>query len=191
MFRQHCQKSATASGGVALLGMAGVLAACALAGCSTATLPTLPKLEMPVVAYKEEPSEIYSRIARGAMACWFSPNGPLKQNYAFHADVAPPSDNAGAEIVIHERDRAAPSPLSLRAYKILISRKPEGTAVEEQNLKLPEPLGAAMSQDVRRWAGGNLDCGAATPVAQPAPDAQKGTQAVSPIPTSSTTPKKR
>src|SRR5688572_1732566 len=191
MFRQHCQKSATASGGVALLRMVGVLAACTLAGCSTATLPTLPKLEMPVVAYKEEPSEIYSRIARGAMACWFSPNGPLKQNYAFHADVAPPSDNAGAEIVIHERDRNAPSPLSLRAYKILISRKPEGTAVEEQNFKLPAPLAAMMAQDIRRWAGGKLDCNTPIPVAQPTPDAQKNSQPVSPIPTSSTTVKKR
>lgn len=191
MFRQHCQKSATASGSAVLPLIVGVLAACALAACSTATLPTLPKIEMPVVAYKEEPSEIYSRLARGAMACWFSPNGPLKQTHAFHADVAPPSDNAGAEIVIHERDRAAPSPLSLRAYKITIARTPEGTAVAEQNFKLPESLAATMAQDIRRWAGGNLDCGVATPVAQPAPDARKGAQPVSPIPTSSTTAKKR
>jgi hypothetical protein len=171
-----------------------IVAAClasALAGCSSATLPKLPKLEMPVVAYKEEPSEIYSLIARGAMACWFSPNGPLKQNYAFHADVAPPSDNAGAEIVIHERDRNAPSPLSLRAYKITISRKPEGTSVAEQNFKLPESLAATMAQDIRRWAGGTLDCGAATPVAQSVPAAPKGTQPANPIPTTSTTVKKR
>lgn len=165
--------------------------ACALAACSTATLPTLPKLEMPVVAYKEDPSEIYSRIARGAMACWFSPNGPLKQSYAFHADVAPPSDNAGAEIVIHERDRNAPSPLSLRAYKIVISRKPEGTAVEEQNFKLPAPIAAMMAQDIRRWAGGAHECGTAMSVAQPATDAQKAATPVNPIPTSSTTAKKR
>lgn len=189
MLRRHRQKSAIASCGTVLPGIIGI--ACALAACSTATLPSLPKIELPVVAYKEEPSEVYSRIARGAMACWFSPNGPLKKNYAFHADVAPPSDNAGAEIVIHERDSAAPSPLSLRAYKILIARQPEGTAVAEQNFKLPESLAATMAQDIRRWAGGNLDCGAATPVAQQAPDAKKGAQPVSPIPTSSTTTKKR
>ncbi len=169
----------------------GGLAACALSACSSASLPKLPKLELPVSAYKEEPSEIYSRIARGAMACWFSPSGPLKLAYAFHADVAPPSDNAGAEIVIHKRDQAAPSPLSLRAYKIVISRKPEGTAIEEQNLTLPEALAAMMTQDVRRWAGGDLDCSAAAQVAQPASDAQKGPQPVGPIPTSSTTPKGR
>jgi hypothetical protein len=191
MSRRHCQKFAKASGGAVWRWITGSTAASALAACSTATLPTLPKLEMPVVAYKEEPSEIYSRIARGAMACWFSPNGPLKQNYAFHADVAPPSDNAGAEIVIHERDRAAPSPLSLRAYKITISRKPEGTAVAEQNFKLPESLAAMMAQDVRRWAGDNLDCSAATPLAQQAPDSQKSAQPLGAIPTSSTTAKKR
>ncbi len=189
--RRTRQKFARASGSIVLPRLIGSVAACTLAACSSATLPKLPKLEMPVVAYKDEPSEIYSRIARGAMACWFSPTGPLKQNYAFHADVAPPSDNAGAEIVIHERDRAAPSPLSLRAYKIVISRKPEGTAVEEQNFKLPEPLAAMMAQDIRRWAGDNLDCSAAAPVAQPAPDGQRSAQPVGPIPTSSTTPKKR
>ncbi|MFM9849906.1 MAG: hypothetical protein ACKVP3_22465 [Hyphomicrobiaceae bacterium] len=191
MSRRHYQKSAKASGGVVLPWIIGGIAAGALAACSTATLPALPKFEMPVVAYKDEPSEVYSRIARGAMACWFSPNGPLKPSYAFHADVAPPSDNAGAEIVIHERDRAAPSPLSLRAYKIVISRKPEGTAVEEQNFKLPEPLAAMMAQDIRRWAGGTHECGTAMSVAQPAADAQKAATPVSPIPTSSTGGKKR
>lgn len=169
----------------------GSLAACALAACSSASLPTLPKLELPVSAYKEEPSEIYSRIARGAMACWFAPSSPLKQTHIFHADVAPPSDNAGAEIVIHERDRAAPSPLSLRAYKISISRTPEGTAVAEQNFKLPDPLAKIMAEDIRRWAGGKLDCNTSLPAAQSISDVQKAATPVGAIPAAADTKAKK
>ncbi len=168
-----------------------VLAGWVLSACSSASLPTLPKLELPVSSYNEEPSEIYSRIARGAMACWFAPSGPLKQTHVFHADVAPPSANAGAEIVIHERDRAAPSPLSLRAYRILISRTPEGTAIAEENIKIPEPLATSMAEDIRRWAGGKPGCSTNTPSAWPVSDVQKGTVPVGAIPAASTKSKSR
>jgi DNA segregation ATPase FtsK/SpoIIIE-like protein len=196
MLQRRCRKSGTKPGGGLLarhsLAVAGAtVAAGILSACSTASLPTLPKLELPVSAYKEEPSEIYSRIARGAMACWFAPSGPLKQTHVFHADVAPPSENAGAEIVIHERDRAAPSPLSLRAYKISISRAPEGSTVAGQNLKLPEPLATTMAQDIQRWAGGKLDCNANTPAALPVSDAQTADTPVGAIPASAAKTKAR
>lgn len=196
MLQRRWRKSGNESGGGTLAGHSlavatATLAACILSSCSNASLPTLPKLELPVSAYKEEPSEIYSRIARGAMACWFAPSGPLKQTHVFHADVAPPSENAGAEIVIHERDRAAPSPLSLRAYKISIARTPEGTAVAGQNLKLPEPLATTMAEDIRRWAGGKLDCSANTPAALPVSDTQKADTPVGAIPASNTKTKAR
>jgi hypothetical protein len=187
MLQPRCRKTGNERGRDLLAGQSravasAMVAACILSACSGASLPTLPKLELPVSAYKEEPSEIYSRIARGAMACWFAPSGPLKQTHVFHADVAPPSENAGAEIVIHERDRAAPSPLSLRAYKISIARTPEGTAVAEQNVKLPEPLAKTMAEDIRRWAGGNFDCGPTTPAVLPVSDAQKAAMPVGSIP---------
>jgi hypothetical protein len=146
--------------------LAIVLGTLALSGCSGSSLPKLPKVELPVAAHSEEPSEIYTRIARGAMACWFGTSGPLKQAYVFHADVAPPSANAGAEIVIHERDRTNPSPLGLRAYRVLIKRVPEGTAVAGENLKMPEPLGTTMTQDVQRWAADKIDCSPASPAPQ-------------------------
>jgi len=135
-----------------------LLGAVALSGCGTATLPTLPKLALTGSAHPEEPAEIYTRVARGAMACWFGASGPLKQGYVFHADVAPPSANAGAEIVIHERDTTNPSPQGLRAYRVLITRVPEGTAVAAENLKMPEPFATTMAQDVQRWAGDKIDC---------------------------------
>lgn len=131
----------------------------ALAGCSSATLPTLP-LPSLSTALAQPPPEIYARIARGALGCWFAPAGPLKRTHIFHADVAPPSDNAGAEIVIHERDPAAESPRSIRAYRIQITRAPEGTFVTSENLKLPADLAGRMDADVARWAKGQSGCNA-------------------------------
>lgn len=64
MIERRCRAFARGAGSSLLLA-----AVFALAACSSATLPKLPKLELPVSAYKEDPSEIYSRIARGAMAC--------------------------------------------------------------------------------------------------------------------------
>ena len=135
-------------------------AALALAGCSTATLPTLP-LPSLSAAYSQPPPEIYARIARGALGCWFVPSGPLKRTHIFHADVAPPSDNAGAEIVIHERDNTpGQSPRAIRAYRIAITRAPEGTFVASENLKLPVALSTRMEEDIHRWAKGQAGCNA-------------------------------
>lgn len=135
-----------------------------LAGCSGASLPTLP-LPPLSAAYPHPPPEIYARIARGALGCWFAAAGPLKRTHIFHADVAPPSDNAGAEIVIHERDPNAESPRSIRAYRIVITRAPEGTFVAGENLKLPATLAASMDDDIHRWAKGKVGCNTQAPEA--------------------------
>ena len=44
-------------------------------------------------------TEIYSRIATGAMGCWFGASGPLKKDYIYHADADAPSRGGKAEIV--------------------------------------------------------------------------------------------
>ncbi|HVY42680.1 MAG TPA: hypothetical protein VG966_06580 [Hyphomicrobiaceae bacterium] len=138
----------------------------ALAGCSGSPLPELPKLAMPSNgAYAETPTEIYTRIARGALSCWFGASGPLKGTHIFHADVAPPSEKAGAEIIIYTRDAEAPSPRALRAFRIAITRAPEGTFVASENMKIPEPLATGMREDVTRWAGGGAGCSGTSPEA--------------------------
>lgn len=152
-------------------GTMALAAATALAGCSTASLPTLP---LPTAAYPEPTAEIYSRIARGALGCWFSTSGTLKRTHIFHADVAPPSDKAGAEIIIHERDDAAQSPRSFKTYRVRITPGPEGTFVATENIKLPEPLASTMTEDVRRWAGGQAGCSAAAADGWPVKDIQRG-----------------
>src|SRR5262245_39113927 len=92
-------------------------------GCSGVNPPSLPSLpqltgtvtEAPIVG---SPTEVYERIARGALACWFGASGPLKANYIYHAEAEPPGKGGKAEIVIHERDRISDNPKGPRAYRI-------------------------------------------------------------------------
>lgn len=108
--------------------------------------------------HAEPPVEVYSRVARGALACWFGPNGSLKKTLVFHADVAPESKGGTAEIVLHQRDTAAESPRSLRAYRIVIERTGEGSRMISENMRLPEAVARDMQADLGRWAGGQTGC---------------------------------
>ncbi|MGL4394940.1 MAG: hypothetical protein ACRCS9_00225 [Hyphomicrobium sp.] len=157
--------------------MAGILAALALAGCSSAgeapslSLPEMPKMpsldSVAAIAKSEEPpqgsaTELYARVARGALGCWFAANGPLKKDYIYHADADAPSRGGKAEIMIHMRDTTQPNPRGAKAYRINIDPKDETSAtLAAENLKMPEPMGKAMTDDVGRWARGELGCASA------------------------------
>lgn len=114
----------------------------------------------PPLSVMGRPTEIYERIARGALACWFGPSGALQSNYVYHADAEPPSKGGRAVIVIHERDRSSANPKGLRAYRIRIDPDNSGTIIATENLKLSELLAAAMDADARRWGAGATGCGA-------------------------------
>ncbi len=106
----------------------------------------------------EPPVEIYSRIARGALRCWFGTQGSLKKTHVFHADVAPPSAGGGAEIAIYERDLSGQSPRSIRAFRITIARSGDGSNIQPENFRMPETVARDMSADVGRWAMGTDEC---------------------------------
>jgi hypothetical protein len=108
--------------------------------------------------HSEPPVEIYSRVARGALACWFGPSGSLKKSHVFHADVAPEAKGGTAEIVLHVKDGAAESPRSLRAYRVVIERTGEGSRMISENLRLPEAVAKDMQADLKRWASGTTGC---------------------------------
>lgn len=141
-------------------------------GCSGALPPALPPLpqitgaltESPVVG---PPVEVYARVARGAMACWFGTAGPLKAKYVYHAEVQPPAQGGRAEIVIHERDRTSENPRGLRAFRIAIAPDGEASSLTVETLKLPGPLAKSMQKDVRRWAAGAIGCSGADPGWEP------------------------
>ena len=107
------------------------------------------------------PTELYTRIARGALTCWFGASGPLKGAYMYHADAAPPSKGGRSEIIIRTKDKDAADPRSLRAYRITIAPGKSGSVLETENVKIPEPLATSLGADVRRWAADDEGCSAA------------------------------
>ncbi len=110
-------------------------------------------------AFSAPPTEVYSRIARGALKCWFGRSGSLKGTHVFHADADSPVKGGAAEIVVFERDAANPNPRGLRALRIVIAPVGEGTHVGVEILRVPGAPGARMREDVIRWGGGSTACG--------------------------------
>lgn len=144
--------------GIALVTVAALLAG----GCgqgAQALLQTAAVSLSPSASVHPEPTvEVYSRVARGALACWFGSSGSLKRTHVFHADVAPESKGGDVEIVLHERDQAAQSPRALRAFRISIVRSGSGSRMVSENLRLPEAVGRDLQADIRRWAAGETGC---------------------------------
>lgn len=130
---------------------------------------------------------IYSNIATGAMACWFSVSGPLKKDYIFHAAADAPSRGTGgkAVITIHERDPSQANPRGLKAYLVEIEPTGEETAnVTVENRKMSDIFAAAMTDDISRWSKGEEGCrGPTTIAAWPAPQGDTVTSATNPAKT--------
>lgn len=115
----------------------------------------------------DAPVDVYARVARGALKCWFGAEGSLKKTHVFHAKVDPPTAGGAAEIVVHSRDphvqardanTAAAGYAALRAYRVSITPAAGGSLVEAQNVRFPEAQGADMNRDVARWLAGKEDC---------------------------------
>jgi hypothetical protein len=129
-------------------------------------------------------TDIYSRIATGAMKCWFTVGGPLKADYVYHANAAPPSRGGKAQIIIHRRDPTQPNPRGAKAYQVDIEPTGEASAtVKTENLKMTDAFGGAMTSDIKRWTNGEEGCASSAvagwiPTApQPATEAAAGTKA--------------
>lgn len=134
----------------------------AVGGCSGngPTLPSLPELtgSLTEASIVGSPTEVYERIARGALSCWFGTAGPLKAEYVYHAEADPPGKGGKAEISIHERNRIYDTPKGARVYRIAIAAESDTTTLSFENLKLPDPLAAKMEADARRWGSGAIGC---------------------------------
>jgi hypothetical protein len=167
---------------VALLSLG--LAACSSAGGDAPawTMPSLPTVASIGAGAEERPvgsaTELYSRVARGAVACWFGAAGQLKKDYIYHAEADAPSRGGKAEIVVHQREPAQPNPRGAKAFRVNISPVGETATVQTENLKMPEPIGAAMTADVGRWSKGDQGCvGASTAAGWTVPPAAAVTAA--------------
>jgi hypothetical protein len=144
-------------------------------GIALTKMPSLPSVASIGSAGGDKPvgsaTEIYARVARGANTCWFvgpgpGQAGPLKKDYIYHAEADAASRGGKAEIVIHARDPAQPNPRGAKAYRINIDPDGEASAnLKTENLKMPDPIAAAMTADVNRWAKGDQGCQGASTVA--------------------------
>lgn len=104
-------------------------------------------------------TEVYTRIARGVLTCWFGADGPLKSRYIYHAEAEPASKGGSSEIKIMTRDVEADDPRALRAYRIAIAPSEGKTRVETENVRLPEPLAQRLKSDIERWSRDEPGCG--------------------------------
>jgi hypothetical protein len=194
---------------VLVLSCAGLLAACSTGSGTTLTsglpeqgeqavaptpaaepgLPAFPSISALTTGASQpvgSATEVYTRVARGALTCWFGASGPLKGPYIYHADAEPPSKGGRAEIVIRTRDKDAADPRSLKAFRVGIQPGGAGTQIEVENVKITEPLATRLKADVERWAADQEGCGeapitagwAAAPAA-PVVAAKAGTKKVS------------
>lgn len=113
---------------------------------------------LPLGPSGDPPVDVYARVARGALKCWFGPEGSLKATHVFHARVDPPSAGGSAEIGVHTREAGSTIGV-LRAYVIAINPvSGGGSTIEVQNVRLPEKDAALMKADVARWIAGQEGC---------------------------------
>jgi hypothetical protein len=161
--------------------LAALAMTAAVGGCSgTPTLPTLgipapeeaPRADggvpsttaalqgalLPEDLVAGTPTEIYTRVARGVLTCWFGAAGPLKAAYIYHAEAAPASKGGASEIKIMTRDTAVDDPRALRAYRIVFAPSDDKTRIELENVRIPEPLAARLKLDVKRWSRDEPGC---------------------------------
>lgn len=155
-----------------MLGVCAGVGACASGGSdgpsfSLPDMPSMPSVSSITSPADEGPkgsaTELYARVASGANSCWFGAAGPLKKDYIYHAEADAPSRGGRAEIIIHVREMGQPNPRGPKAYRISIDPKDEtSAAVSTENLKMTEPIAAAMSADVERWSRGEQGCKGST-----------------------------
>ena len=153
---------------------------------TVASLGELPKVTVPTLTI--EPSmieassaEVYSRIARGANACWFGPRGRLTGSHIFQADAAPSMNGGAVEIVIHERAIDQPKPWGYKAFRVQLAETAGldgqpgggGTRITVDNLRMPDAEVPLMRAEVFQWATGTEGCknppGTAPPAVAVAP----------------------
>lgn len=162
--------------GLLYAGLASILlTGCAGGGGTTNALklPSLPSFDPnavdappPVDGPVGSPTEVYARVARGALGCWFGPAGGMKKDFVYYADADAPSRGGNAVIVLHKRDPSQPNPRGAKAYRVKITSAPEGKAlVATENLKMQPEIAADLDADVNRWAHGEQGCRTATTAA--------------------------
>jgi hypothetical protein len=119
--------------------------------------------------HSEGTPEIYSRVARGAKACWFGPGRPLEKTHVFEGKLEPESEGGAAEVAAHIRTPDQPNPRGGKVFIVTMTKQGDGTNLVTESRRLSDELANAMRADVARWAKtGSVECSeleAANPIA--------------------------
>ncbi|MEZ5853787.1 MAG: hypothetical protein R3D67_03200 [Hyphomicrobiaceae bacterium] len=167
-----------------------MITALAVSGCSSESLqlPKMAQFTQPLggataisMQVSEPPIDVYSKIARGALRCWFGVEGALKATHTFHARAEPESKGGAAQILVQTRAPDDPNHGALTAYRITIAPAPGGAQVDAENARFSKQQGEIMTGDVKNWLAGADNCtvmgsggwGAAAPAAEPVKNAEK------------------
>lgn len=115
---------AIAAAGLVLGGCAGSALDTSMLGPTTAALklpdvPAIPKIDLPKAHEPPvgTPTEVYERVGRGAVTCWFGAKGPLKGTHVYEATADSPHKGGQAEITIRERELTPPSAPAVAGVK--------------------------------------------------------------------------
>ncbi|MBU2582621.1 MAG: hypothetical protein KJ622_12970 [Alphaproteobacteria bacterium] len=130
---------------------------------ATGALKAIPQAAQAIVPKAVKPpvgsaTEVYTRVARGALTCWMGGQGGMRATHLFQADAKPRSEGGAAQIDIHERLKDKPNVPGKRVFAVTIAPLGEGASVTVDNLGLPQQEGEAMSLDVERWAAAEEGC---------------------------------
>ena len=147
-----------------------------LAGCtgSKVDLKQLLSLPLPVeldagsassgpheasVAVPGTPTGVFAQVARGALGCWFAPDGPLKASHVYRAEAEPPAKGGDAEIAIYERAASSSrDPRGPLVFRIAFAADGYGVRASSIAYKLDREAAQAMAKDVESWATGGEAC---------------------------------
>lgn len=150
----------------------GLLAGCA-AQSITASLPKVAPVAGEPGRIDASTTEVYSRIAAGAMRCWFAVGGQIRASHIFHANADPAANGGIVEADVLERDMAGPKPWGAKAFKVMLAPSGEQTTIDIENIKMPEATAATMRADVFAWAQGDTNCKLKPADLPPPPVAEK------------------
>jgi hypothetical protein len=122
-----------------------------------ATTGSLPIFSEP--GHPGSPPDVYARVARGMLACWFAGADGLRKTHIFNGDVPPPATGEQAEIVVHERDARADNPRGLAALRVsFVPRSATRTDVLVTTPRFIGAEGRVMKAAIERWAAGDPAC---------------------------------
>lgn len=142
-----------------------------LATSATNAFSALPKPTLDLQLNKIKPpvgspTEIYTRIARGALSCWLGAYGPIKTTHMFRAAAEPRSKGGRSTITIYEAPKDKNRKIGKRAFAVRIAPSGNTASVSAENVTLSEKLAERFNIDVHRWAANDQGCFAPEDVAQ-------------------------